>query len=234
MIAAVELRVLRAAFVLLALSAACSANRASDPPTSPTLRSDQTLSASPSHTRTQSPAPSPPGLTPLKGVALSLERSYYEVRGATAGELRESMDRHGLRDDGERVDALTEWYVRWRYRYAHQDGTCGIGAARVTLRIMLTLPRWNTTSTASPTLENEWDEYTKALERHEAGHVDIAVSAGNDIWRMLRSLPRYQSCSALETRADTEGTGVLRAHRSEERDYDAITNHGATQGAVFP
>lgn len=42
-----------------------------------------------------------------------------------------------------------------------------------------------------------------------------------------------RSCEALEAEANRRGYEILKAAQSEERDYDADTRHGCTQGACL-
>ena len=65
-----------------------------------------------------------------------------------------------------------------------------------------------------------------ALMEHEKGHVDHVV----DYLPYLIKVIRGATCNTAEDRAQE----VLSQLRSDDLKYDEETNHGATQGAIFP
>lgn len=81
---------------------------------------------------------------------------------------------------------------------------------------------------------DQWNAYLDALRRHENGHREIGVGAGQAIYQAVDQLPSYDSCDALEQAAEATGRRILEQHRQQELDYDQATNHGATQGVRFP
>jgi predicted secreted Zn-dependent protease len=160
---------------------------------------------------------------------------YYNIGGATANELRHQMDQFGPSDEfGARHDAYTAWYVEWHYPNLVTNDKCTIGSVTVTVSITQTLPKWETPPEAPPGLIKQWDTYIEALQRHENGHREIGIAAGEKILRALSDLPSYPTCGELEQIADREGQGILDEYRRKEIDYDRTTNHGELQDARFP
>ena len=51
---------------------------------------------------------------------------YYDVDGATAQRSAPTLIGADRRDRHRRFDAVTHWYVRWRYTYKNVGGGCGI------------------------------------------------------------------------------------------------------------
>jgi len=101
-----------------------------------------------------------------------------------------------------------------------------LSAAVVTDDIQVILPRWNPPADASPALVARWNEYVHRLAEHEQGHVDFVVA----------SLPRVEAAIRAATcdTAEAAAQAALVPIRQHDVDYDAATQHGATQGARFP
>jgi predicted secreted Zn-dependent protease len=189
---------------------------------------------SPAPARSTPPKKAIPPVRPLDGVQVTRERLHYRVRGNTELQLRDSLTRQGLSDRGVPVDALTEWYVRWRFWYDYDRARCGIRKVTVHVTIKQTLPEWRTREAATTDLANRWADYQRSLRLHEDGHSNHAVAAGNGVFRALRGMPSLPACAELEKRANHDASAVVRSHRVRELAYDVETDHGATQGAVFP
>ncbi len=176
---------------------------------------------------------------PANTVVLEREILYYDVTGASAGELREQLD---LQRGIEQVDAYTDWQIQWRYDYAQGADGCGLESLTVRLDVTLTFPRWTPPGGVSPhrpnvpvgELQERWRAYLAALETHEQGHEKLATQAADEIAADLSSLPPYPSCAELERAADEVGERILQHYRQQELEYDRETEHGATQGARFP
>jgi predicted secreted Zn-dependent protease len=153
---------------------------------------------------------------------------YYDISGSTASELRASMDSLRPKDpyDGNRpVDAYTGWYISWNWP-GYGTENCDLSAAVVTYQINVTLPRWQAPAGASPELIVTWERYIQNLSVHEKGHVNNVVSNYPGILTVIQNA----TCSTAETAAQK----ALESLREFDVNYDRETNHGATQGAVFP
>lgn len=73
-----------------------------------------------------------------------------------------------------------------------------------------------------------------ALQLHEDGHKDHGVAAAQEVLSTITNLPAYPSCPELETAANTAGKSVIERYNQKDIEYDRVTQHGATQGAIFP
>jgi predicted secreted Zn-dependent protease len=96
----------------------------------------------------------------------------------------------------------------------------------VTLRVVVSFPRWTHPAGTSAVVAADWARYARALARHEQGHVDDAVARDPFV---LRAIKRA-TCSTADAAARAQ-LNLIRAH---DIAYDARTHHGATQGAHFP
>lgn len=166
---------------------------------------------------------------------VTLSYDYYEIEGRTAGELRQQMDRHGIRwTNGKTYDAYTGWYVNWRYRYRVADGDCSMGTVTTTVKVEFRLPRWTEYAAGPEALQKKWDDYMQALRHHENGHKNFGIEAAAEIERTLAELEPAGTCEALGEIANGLGRQIISEYAAAERDYDAETNFGETQGALFP
>jgi len=146
---------------------------------------------------------------------------YYDIVGLTAEDLRAQMDALGpIGPDGYKSDAFTIWSTKWGWP------PCQIDKATVSYEIMVLFPRWKPPRDASAQLVAKWDDYIRALATHEKGHVDYIVKN----YRLIVDAIKKADCYTAELAAQA-ALSLLRSHDVE---YDAITNHGATQGARFP
>ena len=102
------------------------------------------------------------------------------------------------------------------------------------MRVVFTLPRWANAEAAAPEVLQRWHGYYRALRLHEDGHRDNGIEAAREIERSLRDLPAAEACAAIDQSASLAAKDILRKYNARDRDYDAQTRHGATQGATLP
>ena len=98
------------------------------------------LGAGPAAGQAQSAAAAPVPFAGIPGV----ERLYYDVSGTTVQAIRQSIDGHASRprdpNDGLRVDALANWYMRWSWP-AGPNGGCDLARTRLEFSARVTMPR---------------------------------------------------------------------------------------------
>lgn len=154
----------------------------------------------------------------------------YDIEGSTSKELRASLDQKGQLDDTGRHDAYTKWFVRWFYDYDRAEAVCRLTNVRSTVEVKYTLPRWpGENAEVGP----RWQEYLKALMAHERGHTQTAVEAARFIVAGISALPPAADCDAAGAEANALGNHELDLAHQRDRQYDAETKHGETQGATF-
>ncbi|HST24710.1 MAG TPA: DUF922 domain-containing protein [Gaiellaceae bacterium] len=162
----------------------------------------------------------------------------YTITGTTAVALRDAMDRLGPIDPptGKRFDARTNWHIDWRYSYSQPAGKCSLVRTNVTVTVTVTyiFPMWHPGTGAASGLAARWSRYMTALRRHESGHANDAIATGHRILRDIDGLAPAASCTALGSRADTVANADIKRANAWDVSYDRRTDHGATQGAVFP
>lgn len=160
---------------------------------------------------------------------------WYDVEASSAAALRVMLSLKGPIDTtGARHDAFTEWYVTWHPAFPHAEGGCSTGPVVTSVRVRITLPRWNAPWGTPTELLARWRTYLDALAAHELGHREKALEAAADIEAGLPSLDPMPTCAQMELVANQLAHQILERYRQADRDYDELTDHGATQGAVFP
>lgn len=95
------------------------------------------------------------------------------------------------------------------------------------------MPEWVDRVHAPSSLISRWDRFIRALRAHESGHLSVAKEAAADLGRRVAALPPASDCRAVSRDVERLARSVLRAAREGEARYDARTDHGRTQGAVF-
>lgn len=172
----------------------------------------------------------PPAVTPQ----VTEKYEYYDIMGQTETDLRRQMSQNGIKwDDGKTYDALTTWNVKWNYGYDSAATGCVAQSFNATVDITFRYPRWIRGNDLVEPLATKWDTYMSNLILHENGHRDMAVQQTADFVRAVSELAA-QSCAELDRQIESLGRDSMAKLNSDERDYDATTIHGTTQGAVFP
>ena len=153
--------------------------------------------------------------------------SFYDVDGGDAAAVRASMNasRPTDRNDGQRVDAISLWSMRWQWTGDGRGG-CDLTTATVSVRAEVILPRLAAHPETTPApLAARWASYMAALEAHEAGHVRYAYDHSSDVLAAIRGA----TCAT----ASDAARGVLALIKAHDLEYDRETRHGRDRGAVF-
>jgi predicted secreted Zn-dependent protease len=160
---------------------------------------------------------------------------YYDVHGSCENDLLCELKRKGVGwGDGKRYESFTSWHVRWNYGYANEMQTCRADSFQVTVEIVFHYPKWMQTEGVPPPLADKWDNYMKHLIVHENGHRDMAVEAATDLTRTVSEMSPVQTCAQVDRAVQILSRARMNKLNYDERHYDEATNHGATQGAIFP
>nr|WP_242028293.1 DUF922 domain-containing Zn-dependent protease [Pseudanabaena sp. FACHB-2040] len=173
---------------------------------------------------------------PLVAPTINVNHRYYPITGTSATQLRTQMLQQGPFEpaEGRRYDARTEWFVHWSYRYNRASSQCSVSSPATKIDVTITYPQWVPPAGAPRSLVAEWQRYITALQNHEDGHKNNGISAGREILSALNQLPAYSSCQALDSAANVASQSIIRRYNQRDLDYDHTTNHGSSQGAVFP
>ena len=183
-------------------------------------------------------SPTSPQSLPEGGVSSEIEYAYYDIYGTDESTLRSEMNQKGHHaGDGEVYDAHTEWNIGWKYWFKQEKDSCSVGSVRVTVMVKLNLPRWQDSSgaaQASESLRSKWKQFSEALLIHENIHKDYAITAGQEIHDAILRLPGSPGCDELKTKVSETGKIMVAGVATKNEKFDADTDHGRTQGAIFP
>ena len=141
--------------------------------------------------------------------------NYYDVTGATAREVRASLNREGpiSGNDGKRYDAVCRWNVSWKFQYRRGNGSCGIEPASTEVKITITFPRLKTDETTSASLVKAFASFAEKLMLHEKGHAQNAIDTARKIEAGILALRPEPTCDALRNAANDLGHALIK--RSE-------------------
>jgi len=152
----------------------------------------------------------------------------YTVQGILAADVRSNMN--SARTGG--YDARTTWTIDWRYSYKRAPGGgCAIAGVTTDLAIVTRLPRLNTQNVA---LQQSFSTYLARLKLHENGHAANGRTTAGRIDAGIGALPAAATCKELSVIANALGDQLIREGTAADVAYDQRTNHGSTQGALWP
>ena len=166
----------------------------------------------------------------------TIRTTRYEIGGATAAEMDTAMRTQGPVDPlgGYHWFALTEPLFDWRYTCPCGEGGCVTGPVTIYLTVSYTFPRWVAPAGADPTLTAQWAAFESALTEHERGHGALAVECAWALGEAFVALPPSDTCYALDAAVLSASEGVFAACRESQRRYEDETDHGRTQGVIWP
>jgi predicted secreted Zn-dependent protease len=165
----------------------------------------------------------------------NVEREYYDVIGASVGELLASLkETAGAATQTDSNFARTTWTVTWTGQWAPPQGDtlCAVTSSSVQLESRMALPRWRPAPGASAGLAADWAGFVRKLAGHENGHLVTAVAAAREVDEQLKRL--RGDCGTMESAARATIDSVVASFRVADEDYDRRTAYGALQGAVWP
>jgi predicted secreted Zn-dependent protease len=178
--------------------------------------------------------PSSQGVDILPPV-ISEKYEYYEVCGCCEEELHCDLKQKCITwKDGRKYDSLTSWDMKWDHGYDRASDTCSIRSFKPIVEITFRYPKWKRTDDAPLSLVEKWDRYLKNLITHENGHRDRVVEAAAALSLAVSQLSPAPSCADLDRNVRALFRSRMEKMKQAQREYDEITKHGITQGAVFP
>jgi predicted secreted Zn-dependent protease len=157
--------------------------------------------------------------------------NYYQVTGSSLKEIRQSIAREKPRKLTHQ--ALTEWNVRARFAAAKLQGEYRCSGFTTTTTIRITLPRWTPAEDTPDEVVKAWTRYIDALREHEVGHGQIAEAAAQELHRRVAELGTEPHPDQLTSKVEALVHETLSEFKEHDRNYDRLTEHGITQGAVL-
>ncbi len=172
------------------------------------------------------------GMEPLQqssGCRTTIEFVSYDVRGRSADELRTSMLERGPIDErGVRRFAATEWDVHWDWR-RNSDGSVAPKSVAVRCSAKVTLPRLAADVEPTAELLAAWKAYQERLRAHELNHLKHLRTVAPSIAERI-VLWGHRHGAITVQKANDIARGVLLEVKELDRNYDAQTAHGRSEG----
>jgi predicted secreted Zn-dependent protease len=165
----------------------------------------------------------------------NVAREYYDVMGASVGELLASLKEMGrTATQTDSNFARTTWTVTWTGEWAPPPGDtlCAVTSSSARLESRMALPRWRPAPGAPAGLATDWAGFVRRLAGHENGHLVTAIAAARGVEDRLKRL--RGGCGTMEAAARATIDSVVASFRGVDEDYDRRTAYGARQGAVWP
>jgi len=159
-----------------------------------------------------------------------IDYTYYVVSADPSRLLVDLLNTASpIRNNGKLFFGYTEWNISWNYRWHEKsNGRCKLTAVTTNFSANIQLPKLRGGNT---TQRKRFDKFLPALRTHELGHYKIGKEAATTIDKKINALPEMKSCKKLGTTANKMGDRILDEYRKKEKQYDASTSHGKSQGA---
>ncbi|MEL7363169.1 MAG: DUF922 domain-containing protein [Bacteroidota bacterium] len=161
-----------------------------------------------------------------------VKTEYYDITGTSWQELARQMRAKGPGD----FFGQTVYQIGYRYTSQRLGDRCWVSDATVTMEATIVLPRWQRSSRSSGAvpyeLRRDWDLFRTRLERHEQQHVRIAERGAQAVQQFLTGVTG--ECTTMDTLVNERVRGIVAEWDDHNRDYDVRTEHGRTEGAIWP
>jgi predicted secreted Zn-dependent protease len=167
--------------------------------------------------------------SPASGaVDLDIPIKHYAVQGATYEALSQSLKNNGPKG----FHGLSSWRIDYEYTTRKLGGGCQVDTVKVKVGGEILMPRWTDEASGPSDLQRRWSTYYAALRQHEDGHIQHGRELALLIRQRLLGLG-VQPCEQMQALTEGEFKRLSGNLKARDEDYDARTNHGATQGARF-
>ncbi len=153
----------------------------------------------------------------------------YEIYGNNKYEA--AQQRRDCGPDGFGAKAV--WKLGWTYFTQEEDGICRSDRGKVVVQSGIQMPDWVFTEATSDDDKQLWNTFIANLTQHEKNHISNGWSAGNDVHSLMTSYSQ-NGCSGFSDTLNAQLQQIVDSYEAVDEAYDAETNHGSTEGAVFP
>lgn len=175
-------------------------------------------------------SPSRHGASP----GISINHKYYDVTPtSTRNMLATLLQASPIVSNGKKFIGYTNWWVDWKYTTRNESGMCTVATVDTRVTITYTMPRLKDSIAIPPVVREKFTTFHSRLMTHEEGHADHGIFAAREIDKALISLPRQGNCTALLPLARQTADAIIEKYKQKDKDYDRLTGHGRTQGAVL-
>lgn len=158
---------------------------------------------------------------------------FYQIYGVTLNDISGQLGSCGPKYEGESFAGMTTDYINWTYLMRFDaSGSCRVDNAAVGVNVRIYYPKWDAPENASASTRERWDNMIGNLHVHEEGHRQIDYNGASKIFNTISAITA-SSCNEVETIVIGETKNIMDEVSQGNKNYDAETNHGETQGAHF-
>jgi predicted secreted Zn-dependent protease len=183
------------------------------------------------------PTPTAPVMTYPIAFTSTFKVMTYPVSGRTTNDISKSLEANAIADPhepGSRYYALTRWQLAGNWVIKASLRGCEVNGGDVSLAITMTLPTLTPTTSVPADVLKQFDTFMANAVMHESRHVELTLQGARDYQRALGNFPPTSDCEGLKVQLNQLFTRNFDGIDRANSDYDAQTQHGLAQGAVFP
>ncbi len=161
----------------------------------------------------------------------------YLVSGTNVDAISRSLDANALTDPheaGGKYYARTDWFLASNWNVKSTARGCEVDRGDVTIVMTVTLPVLSSPNGLTPDLQSRWTKFVGNTIGHETGHVNLSMQGARDYQRALGNYSAGKDCDTLRPKLKALFDDSFGSIDRSNIDYDARTQHGTLQGAVFP
>lgn len=172
---------------------------------------------------------------PIKAeVILQEQFIHYGIAPTSMSDIKLELRKHSpVSRENRLFHGGTQWKLTPQFGWRMEGHLCKIRQISVYLQGSYTLPEMTNRDIASPTLIAVFDEYYTSLLHHEKGHQALWIQAGEEIERILNTMPPQYQCSQLKSLAKKRVNTIVEKYQRLNQNYDKETGHGKTQGVYI-
>lgn len=159
---------------------------------------------------------------------LQIAVTHYLVDGHDIKSLTSSLRANGPKG----FHGLATWRVSYEYATKRRRDACQIDSVITKVSGEVLMPRWVDEPSAPLALQRRWTDYYSALKKHEDGHIQHGRELALLVKERLMGIGAVP-CDQVRALAQSEFQRLYTNLKTRDQEYDARTNHGATQGALF-
>ncbi len=151
----------------------------------------------------------------------SVTLEYYQIDGKSLAQLDTEIKKKGPRINGsEHAVAVSNIRMIPDITLTGEPTGCRITRARIKVKTIITLPRWNGRRRAERKLARAWDNLDRYTRLHEAVHVTIAHKYAKQLELRLKTLKPDGSCKKMGEIARKIIDKTMRLHEKEQLKFD--------------
>ena len=159
------------------------------------------------------------------------ENLYYDVKGTTLEEIKESMNQQ-KKIHARGKDAYTKWRVSFNFKKRKVGGNCTMERVDVRITSTTIMPRLVNLEELSSELQDKWKVYLKNQLKHQMMQEEFAVKAKREVKEKLLAM-KEADCSKLNRNANVLGDSIVQKYAESRDAYNKKTDYGVKNGAVF-